>query len=153
MKKDRVVKKYIYTGLGFPVEIPNVTLVALDGEYIPKIDVVKISDLVIKKLIVQKERLTGNQVRFIRSYFAMPLREFAREAVHVSHSAVNKWERRCDQVTNMDINIEKILRMYMYEKVCVTTKKSQHEFYGIYMQLKLMYEKKPAPLLQLADAA
>ena len=119
------------------------------GEFHPVVDVKKVSELAIKKLIVQKERLTGNQVKFIRSFFSMTLRSFAVNVVSESHTAVSKWEKSGNEATKMDINIEKILRMYMFEKVCATTKKEQKEFFNLYMSLKEMYLKKVADPFKL----
>lgn len=134
--KKKIVNKLIYHGLGFPIELHHVEMVFLDNEWHPKIDVRKVSDAAIKALASQQERLTGNQVKFIRTYFSMTLREFAKEVLQVSHTAVNKWEQYGDKATNMDINIEKILRLYIYEKTCMKTAKEKREFYEKYLDLK-----------------
>ncbi|CAM4464429.1 MAG: hypothetical protein LEGION0403_FIIPPAGN_02377 [Legionella sp.] len=71
--KTKIVKNYLYDGLGFPVELDDVEMCFIENDWHPRIDVQKVADEVIKKLAVQETRLTGNQVRFIRSYFSMPL--------------------------------------------------------------------------------
>jgi DNA-binding transcriptional regulator YiaG len=113
-KRERGI---IYEGLGFPIMLHNVEMIKIDDEWHPKIDVKKISSYAIKAQASQKQRLTGNQIRFIRNFFSMSLREFGNEVVHESHAAVNKWEKHGNQVTSMDINIEKILRLYIHEKI------------------------------------
>jgi len=111
--KRKKLKEYTYDGLGFPVKLLNVEMVMIDGEWHPKINVEKVADDAIRKLAMQKERITGKQLKFIRTYFSMSLRGFAKEVVNESHTAVSKWEKFGNKVTNMDINIEKIIRLYI----------------------------------------
>ena len=127
--KRKTCKKYIYEGLGFPVQLYDVEMVKVQDEWHPKIDIRKVATEAIKKLALQKEQFTGDQVKFIRSYFSMTLRKFAETVVRESHTAVNKWEKFGDKVTNMDINIEKILRLYIYQKVCIKAPKKRDKFY------------------------
>ena len=117
----KIVKNYIYNGLGFPVELHDVEMVLVNGEMHPKIDVRKTADLVIKSLVSQKSRLTGNQIKFIRTYFSMSLREFAK-VVNESHMAVKKWEDFKDEPTRMDQNIEIMLRLHIYDHVVIKVK-------------------------------
>ena len=42
-------------------------MVKFGDTYHPKIDVRKIADSVIQSLVLQKSRLTGNQIKFIRN--------------------------------------------------------------------------------------
>jgi len=134
--KTKTVKKFIYKGLGFPIELSDVKMVMIDAEWHPKIDVKKIADKAIKALALQKERLTGAQVKFIRSYFSMSLREFSKKVVHESHTAVNKWEKYGDKATCMDENIEVMLRLYILNKVDMKTVKQKNEFYKKYQKVK-----------------
>lgn len=69
-------------------------MIFIDGDWHPKIDLQKLADVVIAKIAIQESRLTGNQVKFIRSYYSMSLRDFAEKVVHESHMAVSKWEKR-----------------------------------------------------------
>ncbi|MBS0359102.1 MAG: hypothetical protein JSS53_07525 [Proteobacteria bacterium] len=134
--KSKVVKSFTYKGLGFPVELQKVKMLMIDGEWHPKIDVRKIADVVIESLVSQKERFTGNQVKFIRTYFSMSLREFAENVVKESHTAVNKWEKSGNHVTNMDINIEKMLRLYISDVIYVKNRNQKVKFYEKYKELK-----------------
>lgn len=123
--RSKRLKEYTYDGLGFPVKLLDVETVMVDGEWHPKINIERVSKDVIQKLAMQNERLTGNQLKFIRAYFSMSLRSFAKEVVNESHTAVSKWEKFGDHVTNMDINIEKIIRLYINAMV---NKKVNNEF-------------------------
>lgn len=134
--KTKVIKDYCYEGLGFPVQLKNIECIELDGEWHPKIDVKKVADSAIEALAYQKNKITGNQVRFIRSYFSMPLRKFGEEVVHESHTAVDKWEKSKDQVTSMNDNTEYVLRLYLIEKIQSKTKKQKDEFFVKYKQIR-----------------
>lgn len=137
----KIVKNYTYTGLGFPVELHNVEMIEIEGEFQPKIDVRKVATAAMKSLISQKERLTGNQIKFIRTYFSMTLREFAK-VVNESHMAVKKWEDFGDDATNMDRNIEIMLRLHIFDQVVIKTTddiKVKIKFYNQFIALTQMF--------------
>lgn len=134
--KTKKVKTYTYAGLGFPIELKNVKMLQINDEWHPQINVKKVAAATMKVLLSQQERFTGNQIKFIRQYFSMSLRDFAKDVVNESHTAVSKWEKCGNEVTNMDINIEKVLRLYMHEKLSMKTAKQKSEFYKHYLKLK-----------------
>ena len=147
--KTRVEPTFLYEGLGFPIELENVEMINIDDEWHPKIDVHYVADEIIKKLAIQEERLTGNQVKFIRSYFSMPLREFGEAVVHESHTAVSKWEKCEDEITNMNENTEQVLRLYIIEQTQTKTKADQKNFYSNFRRSRAFVNakgKKPKPL-------
>lgn len=147
--KTKILPVFLYEGLGFPIELEHVEMVNIEGEWHPKIDVRYIANEVIKKLATQEERLTGNQVKFIRSYFSMPLREFGDKVVHESHAAVNKWEKRGNEITNMNENTEQVLRLYIIEKTQTKTKTDQANFYNNFKRSRVFTNterKKPKPI-------
>ena len=150
--KTKTLKNYSYDGLGFPIKLQNVTMLLIDGEWSPKIDVRKVAENAIRELPYQKERLSGNQVKFIRTYFEMSLREFGPNVVKESHNAVAKWEKFAEEPTNMDENIESMLRLHVIEKVSVRTKKQAQEFIKSFRIIKEMnfLKKSPAPLMMEA---
>lgn len=135
----KIVNNYLYEGLGFPIELKTVKMMSINGDWHPIIDVQKVADEVIGKLAVQEARLTGNQVKFIRSYYSMPLREFGEKVVHESHMAVSKWEKRADLPTNMNANTEHELRLYIIEKIHSQSQASKSKFYDIYMATKKFF--------------
>ncbi len=149
--KTKIEPTLLYEGLGFPIELENVEMIHIQGEWHPKIDVHYIADEIIKKLVTQEDRLTGNQVKFIRSYFSMPLREFGTTVVHESHTAVSKWEKRGDDVTNMNENTEQILRLYIIEQTQTKTKSEQSNFYSNFKRSRafITAKRKKPKLLQL----
>ncbi|MEY8872672.1 hypothetical protein AB9G23_09670 [Francisella philomiragia] len=118
--EEKVVKEYVYTGMIFPVTLKNVKMVKYDNEWCPIIDDIAIANEWIKKIGESKDRITGNQLKFIRSYFKMSLRQFS-EVVNESHTAIAKWEKSGNEVAKMDINIEKIIKMYICREVMKDT--------------------------------
>lgn len=137
--KTQIAEKYVYEGLGFPIELEKVEMAFIDNDWHPKIDVQKVADEVIAKLAIQETRLTGNQVKFIRSYYSMPLREFAEKVVHESHAAVNKWEKKGNLLTNMNANTEHELRLFIIENVFSRSKEKKLKFYDFYMATKRFF--------------
>ncbi|APC96148.1 helix-turn-helix transcriptional regulator [Francisella tularensis subsp. novicida] len=118
--EEKVVKEYVYTGMIFPVTLKNVKMVKYDNEWCPIIDDIAIANEWIKKIGESKDRITGNQLKFIRSYFKMSLRQFS-EVVNESHTAIAKWEKSGNEVAKMDLNIEKIIKMYICREVMKDT--------------------------------
>lgn len=127
----KIMKIFNYEGLGFPVELHDVEMIIINGESAPKIDVRAVADYAVQSLVLQKTRLTGNQIKFIRTYFSASLREFGK-IVNESHMAVKKWEDFKDKPTNMDANIETRIRLYIYDKNCVKSKSDKAKFYDQY---------------------
>lgn len=125
------MKIYTYEGLGFPIELHNVEMILVNEEYVPKIDVRAVADQAIKDLVLQKTKLTGDQIKFIRNYFSHSLRDFSK-IVNESHAAVKKWESFKNHTTNMDPNIEVRIRLYIYDKTCVKSKIDKLNFYEQY---------------------
>jgi DNA-binding transcriptional regulator YiaG len=131
---NKVLKTYTYEGLGFPIELHNIEMVMVNGEYAPKIDVRAVADAAMKSLVLQQTKLTGNQVKFIRTYFSASLREFGK-IVNESHAAVKKWEGFKNKQTNMDPNIETRIRLYVYDKTCIKSRNDRIKFYDQYMAI------------------
>lgn len=133
--------KYIYEGLGFPVELNHVEMVKIGKEWAPKIDVRKIAKDVLKQIPTQETRLTGSQIRFLRESFGMSLRDFATKVVHQSHMAVSKWEKFGDMPTNMDAATEVVLRLYVFHEVAIKKPKQEKKFLQAYETISSMVFK------------
>ncbi len=145
--KKKTVRNFVYDGLGFPVWLSSVEMIFIEDDWHPQIDVQKLAKKAMIALVSQPGRLTGSQVKFIRSYFSMTLREFAKRVVHESHTAVSKWEKSVDDATSMDGNIEAMLRLYIYEQVAMKTEKQQHDFYKKYQQVKQLFLSSKSPIM------
>ncbi|HLC81976.1 MAG TPA: hypothetical protein VJH68_04940 [Candidatus Nanoarchaeia archaeon] len=136
-KKTKIFANYIYDGLGFPVELHDVEMVEFDGKLHPKIDIRKVANDTIKGLVLQKYRLTGNQIKFIRTHFSMSLRDFAKLA-NESHMAVKKWENFGNRETTMDKNIEIMIRLHIYDHVVMKKENGKSEKINFYNQFRAL---------------
>lgn len=86
-----MLKTYIYNGLGFPIELHDVEVVQHGDEIHPKLDIRNISEQTIKSLVFREDNLTGNQIKFIRTYVCMSTEKFA-EAIHRNYFYIDKLE-------------------------------------------------------------
>lgn len=67
-----------------------------------------------KGLALQKKRLSGKEVRFLRSHIGLSGVDFARKIIKVSPETVSRWEN--DKQT-MDESTELLLRMLVLREV------------------------------------
>ena len=106
----------------------------IENDWHPLVDVQKVADEVLKKLAVQETRVTGNQVRFIRSYFSMPLREFGEKVAHETHGAAQKWEQKGENPTSMNSNTEHpVSKLYLSSFISINPWGSAHAIIGEYV--------------------
>lgn len=107
--ETRVVKNYIYEGLGFPIVLENVTMVRISSqEWAPKIDVEKVAGKVMETM-KNKSEFTGYEFFFIRSYRRQSKAEFA-ECFQVKEKTIDFWENHRDQVVPLDEYHFKLLK-------------------------------------------
>lgn len=72
----------------------------------------------------------------------MPLREFGETVVHESHTAVSKWEKCEDEITNMNENTEQVLRLYIIEQTQTQNKADQKNFYSNFRRSRAFVKAK-----------
>lgn len=136
--KTKIIKKHIYDGLGFPINLHQVEMVKIGKEWAPKIDVRKVAKDVMKELPFQASRLTGAQIRFVREYLGMSLRDFASKVVHQSHMAVSKWEKFDQKPTNMDAATEVVLRLFVFHEAVGKKANIEKKFMKAYEMISSM---------------
>ena len=115
------VDKYIYEGLGFPLELKNVEMVQvknfdlpLETITIPRINIREVSDQAIQVLLAQPAELTGNQIGFIRVYFAISEAELAASLNRKKEDVV-KWENSEKSTASMGAETEALLKQHIRE--------------------------------------
>lgn len=117
MKRETKIQRvYIDYGCGFPVKLINVPMAKVRGEWVVNINSKKLHDVVIRTLIFKPSRLTGSEIRFIRLFHEMTLKEFGHK-FDVTHPAVKKWESQGDKSTGMKWSIEKDIRLFTLAQV------------------------------------
>lgn len=152
--KVKTIKQYHYGGLGLSVVLRNVRLCQVQGQWQPMIDIREVATTLFQSLVLQPQRLTGHQVKFIRTYLQHSLRKFATTVVHQSHTSVAKWEKFANQSTNMDLNIEMMLRLYIFANACEQDSTLQASFYSIYQKIRqLPFDHEPPGVIEIANAA
>jgi len=129
----KVKKKHIDYSCGFPVVLLNVPMVKILDDWLPDINYDKLAKLVLLVLAKKRMPLTGSEIRFIRYYFEMTVREFARR-LGVKHTAVVKWESKQDHDASVTWGIEKDIRLFILDKLC----KSNKAFRDSYKELDVM---------------
>ena len=99
-----------YTALGFPILIENPSYIEFEGDRVLDIDPVAVEDAMFTALITKPHRLTGAEVRFLRTYMELTQKTFG-ESLLVDASTVSKWEGLGQKFTGMPGQTELILRM------------------------------------------
>jgi transcriptional regulator with XRE-family HTH domain len=132
--ETKVQNEWIDTGFGFPVKLTNVTMIKVRGNWTPQLDY---NALAINK----HSRLTGNEIKFIRTYFEMTLQAFAKRFC-VTHVAVMKWERTQASTTVMNWTTEKDVRLFVLAKLSVKSS----ELASLYNELERLPREKASPL-------
>lgn len=127
----KTIKNYSYDGLGFPVILSKVVLKQIMGEWLPQIDVEAISDIVLRALPSKPSKLTGDEIKFIRTYLGKSKTAFA-EVFKLSHTAVAKWENSQHKLAPISSSQEIVLRLYVEDLLNVSNK----EFYITYKKIE-----------------
>ena len=114
--ETKIQKEFLETGFGFPVRLINVPMIKVRGEWTPNVNYNALADEVLLALSRKGSRLTGAEVRFIRTHFEMTLQEFAKR-FSVTHVAVLKWEKTKHTATVMGWATEKDVRLFVVTKL------------------------------------
>lgn len=125
--KTKIVKEYKYSDLGIDIILKDIVLYKIGREWLPKIDIEKLSKRIFSLLTYRAGSFSGNELLFIRTYLQMSKSEFGRE-LKVSHTAVAKWEKSGKKISSMDIGTELLLKMIMAEKSGATASKYKEIF-------------------------
>lgn len=128
--EKKIAKNYNYAGLGIDIILKEVVLYKVGREWLPKIDIEKLSKKIFSILIYRAASFSGNELLFIRTYLQMGKSEFGRE-LKVSHTAVAKWEKSEKKISSMDIGTELLLRMIMAERSGASASKYQEIYRNI----------------------
>lgn len=147
-KKIKPLKEITYNGFGFPVLILNAPTKQVRGKIEPIINYKSLGAAVIYALCHKETPLTGNQVRFLRLYFELSLRDFAN-LFGLSHPAVIKWENHKDAFAEISPATEKAIRLEALFRLGISAKafhRSFHSFQNLADKLRKTEAKSEAPL-------
>jgi DNA-binding transcriptional regulator YiaG len=107
---EKSEKKFVYHGLGFPINLYNFPMKKYWGEEMADIDYNKLKKVVIELLAKKPIPLTGNEVRFIRQYFKMNYTQFAQQ-LGQTRQAITKWESKENDFSMMTPSTELHIRL------------------------------------------
>jgi|GEM_PF-457195 len=111
-RETKIQKSFTDYGFGFPIEIKDVPMIKIRGQWTPNVNYNGIANALLLALIHKPVRLTGNEIRFIRQYFEVTLETFGKK-FDVSHVGVKKWEDFKDNPTNMKWPTELVIRLFV----------------------------------------
>lgn len=114
--KKKVLKKFIFEALGFPVELRNVPMIEVRNVWTPDVDLNVLQRVVLLELAHRSEGLTGNQIRFIRSWLHLSQVAFAH-SLGVTHPAVVKWEKAGDACSSMGVTTQRAIRLIVLDAI------------------------------------
>ncbi len=129
--EKKTVKYFDNFGFGFQVRIFNAPMLKVRGEWVLDVDQNKLQSSLLYALARKPVRLTGNEIRFIRSAFEMTSTEFGAK-FDVSHAAVLKWERAGAHRTEMNWATEKDIRLFVASR----GQSKATDFIAIYRELE-----------------
>ena len=127
--KNKKKETFIFEGLGFPIKLINVPMKKVFGEWAIDIDMNKLMLVVLEALAHKSIALTGDELKFIRSYLEMTTTAFGK-VFGVSHVAILKWESGKNRVSP---SLELCIRLYILEILHAKDK----EFRALYKELSL----------------
>ena len=141
-KNEKIVRDYLYDGLGFPVILENALFHKIRGEWLLKVDVEQLADAVFQMLPSKPSKLTGNEIKFIRTYLGKSRPAFG-ELFRLSHTAIAKWENSENSPAPISPSQEVVLRLYLADHL----NKSDREFYKAYKGLETsVYSEEEVPM-------
>jgi len=128
--KTKKLKTFIYKGLGIPVKLVNAHMKKAAGEWCINIDMSKLMLVVLQEIIRKQTPLTGNELRYIRTYLEMTSTEFGK-IFGVSHVAVLKWEGEQKRISPP---LELCIRLYVLNHLDAHDEEFRALYNGIDLQ-------------------
>jgi len=125
--KEKIVNKYTYDGLGFPIVLVNAPMKQVFGEWTLNIDLNHLQQSALRALVHKPVPLNGKELRFIRKYLEMTVSTFGK-LLGVSHAAVLKWEN--DQA-NINPATETYIRLYVMDRLHAKDKEFRRFYHEI----------------------
>ena len=102
--------------LGFEVEVEQAPMRRMRGEWVLDIGTQRFQHIVLWKLIVSLNPLSGDHVRFMRLALEQTMEAFA-SYLEVSAPAVSKWQKKEERPTQMNKGTEVLMRLFAAESL------------------------------------
>src|ERR1700733_7405619 len=113
---NKTLETYTFTGFGFDVLLKNVVVKKTHGEEYPDINMNELKLLTAKALLKRPVRMTGHEIKFLRTFLKLSF-DVLSEKINVPASTIRSWEAKGKDVTGLSLEQEKVLRIYVINKV------------------------------------
>jgi DNA-binding transcriptional regulator YiaG len=112
----KTLKEYTFKGFGFDVILKNVTIKSIEGEDYPNINMNELKTDTAKALLTNKQRLTGHQLKFLRTYLKMSFDDVSSK-IHIPSSTLRSWENKGGDFTGLNLDQEKAFRILAINEI------------------------------------
>ena len=127
----KVLETYTFTGFGFEVLLRNVVIKKAHGEEFPDINMNELKLLTAKALLRGQQRLTGNQLKFLRTFLKMSFDDVSKKIL-VAASTLRSWETKGNDFTGLSLEQEKAFRIMAINRIL----ESEKNQYGLQLTLR-----------------
>lgn len=105
------MERYETKAFGFPLVILNPKWKTRLGQKVLDLNLSLVARELFPLVLKKEGRLTGGEVKFIRTFLDMTQTKFAESIGLSDHSPVSRWEKKPDAITGMDAPQEFTLRV------------------------------------------
>lgn len=112
----KISKTYTFKGFGFDILLKDVVIKSVDGEEYPDINMNELKADTAKALLTSKQRLTGLQLKFLRSYLKMSFDDISAK-IHIPASTLRSWENKGADFTGLSLDQEKAFRILAINQI------------------------------------
>ena len=131
MKDHKIEKKFVYDGLGFPVILYDVPMIKIRGKWALDINMNNLQRTVLLSLAYHPFDLTGDHIRYIRSWLRLSYEKFAA-LFGITHPAVMKWEKAKDRSAKISVSTQREIRLHVLDNIL----KNDCEFRNAYRKIQ-----------------
>lgn len=111
--KNRKNETFVYKGLGFPIELIDVPMKKVFGEWIMDIDMNVFQLFIFNGLIRKPSSINGNELKFMRKFLELSPAELAKY-LEISPTTLLRWEKG---ITKIPLTQEIRLRRFLLKEL------------------------------------
>lgn len=89
---------------------------SVEGEDYPNINMNELKTDTAKALLTNRQRLTGYQLKFLRTYLDMSFDQVS-EKIHIPSSTLRSWENKGSDFTGLSLDQEKAFRILSINQI------------------------------------
>lgn len=142
MEDHKIESRFVYEGLGFPVVLHNVPMIKLRGEWALDINMNHFQRAVLLALAYHPFDLTGDHIRYIRSWLRLSYEKFGA-LFGVTHPAVVKWEKAKERSAKISLSTQREIRLHILNRLL----KNDYEFRNAYRRIqKVEFQSRSKPI-------